>query len=57
MYDLKTLNNGDEFINEENTPSNSKSSSHLVDRSYYGPQLTSTLLYTRSSYVPKEGLF
>lgn len=56
MYDLKASNN-DEYINPNNGHPKDKDVSYLSERSYYGQKLTPSMIYTKSSYVPTEGLF
>ena len=57
MYDLKTLENNDEFMNPSNGHLRNKEMNYIEDRNYYSDKLTPSLLYTKSSYVPTEGLF
>ncbi|ERK30982.1 hypothetical protein [Clostridium intestinale] len=57
MYDLKSLDNNDEYMNPNNGHLRNKDMNFIADRSYYNEKLTPSLMYTKSSYVPTEGLF
>ncbi|MNN15872.1 MULTISPECIES: hypothetical protein [Clostridium] len=57
MYDLKSLDNNDEYMNPNNGHLRNKDMNFIADRSYYNDKLTPSLMYTKSSYVPTEGLF
>ncbi|MDD7793845.1 hypothetical protein [Clostridium sp. 'White wine YQ'] len=53
MYDAKVTDHPDKYVNPENTKDKKRD---ISDRGYFSDKLTSSVLGTKTSYVPTDDL-